>query len=512
MHIKILKLLSLITLVLFCKAHADTFLSEEEQIATESYTQQADSCKNGIKVPSYLVIDLIEEEDGLEKLKALLEHDCIEGFRNSIGCTIADDWARLGQSSLGPYDIKAHCAQTQKFIASWVCYFVTKLIDWVESHEDGKQAKDSNELKKKLKNLVTSEWFTEDMCDQIGLTEFDMAFLKEDTQKIVDLLNDMTDLNERTPAENAELFRFMTFATPELQHLVMTHENYSEHMISSSIMDSNVDTLIIISGPGGTAWSYPELNHAINRIEQLGLNWILLGNGVRSISLEDLWKLEPLINGLTGKLMFWIHAHGLIDEESGKHTIELTKYDVDETAALFEVLKNLCGNQAIDLILDACYSGKAYTDAIEILPEGSRFLSSASMNETSIASGKLTLNGVDHFMKSHSKFNSIFELFSLGYLYKTIDIKKGPQIFTLVSPSDPFVLQLDHQSLNFVYVHKNKEKIINYLKDYIDEETLELVIQFISLGDICPKKKYGIDRENLSRIIQYAVAMTCNND
>lgn len=509
MKIKIFTLLSIFTVIISLKALGNTLSLKEDQRSTKAYKEQADSCMRGNRVPSSSVVPLIWKKDGLEKLQALLENDCIENFGGGMGHTIPDDWARFG---------KTLCPKHLTFINSWICYFFMYILDWVEGVEGVEEAgveafvdlKRAMELRKKIKLLVNSEWFTKDMHDQIEFTELDIALLKENAQEVIAILNNMSNLQDSTPTEIAELFRFIAFSTPEIEQLVESHEHYSQHVISSSIKDLNVETIIIISGPGDKAWSYDHFNSAIDIIDELGLNWIIVGDGVRNISLADVQKLEPLIRGLTGKLMFWINGHGSIDKETGEHEITLTSPKAEKTAVLFEEIKNICGNQAIDLMLDSCYSGKACADAIKMLPEGSRFLSSASMNKVSLASKRLII-GIDFFMKSHSKFNSFFELFSLSYLYTTLSIKDNPQIFTLVSSSEPLVLSLDQESINLEYVRKNQEKIINYLKDYVDTGTLESVKDFINSVDTCPIRNYSMPQENLSRIIQYADAMTCCN-
>lgn len=466
---------------------------------TKSYRMQADSCMKGKKVKSYSVMDLVRDEAEIEKLRALLENDCIEGFRNSIGRTIADDWAEKSK-------VDSLCSDSSGFFRSWLCYFLEKIVELDEEFFE-KQEK-AEKLRKALKILVDSEWFTEDMRNRIGLTEFDVALIKDDSERVVAMLDAIPNMKDNNPAKNAELLRFMTLSSSVLQHLVRSHENYSKHLSSSHIKDPSLETVVMITGPGGETWSYAEFNHAINIIEQLGLNWILVGDGVHGYSLETLELLiEPLISGLEGKLVFWIHGHGLVDEEVGGHTIEFHKIKATKTRELLERLKAICGNKAIDVILDSCYSGAAYTDAIEVLLEGSRFLSSAAVDDDSTASGKLLLNGVDHFMKFHDKFNSVFELFSLGYLYKTIDIEKGSQIFASVSNVGPFVLKLNRASIDFEYVFENKEKIVKYLEHYIDGETLELAGAFIDSRGMSLKEDSAIKVGNLSRMVQYAVGM-----
>ncbi len=507
---KIIKLfitstISFFAAMTFGVAHGEEPTCEIGGELTKAYIEQADSCKNGKKVESYNVMYLVEDEDGIEKLQALLEHDCIEGFRNSIGVTIADDWARNSELS-------SSCLGESEFFRSWICYFLEKLHDLVADEEFFEEQKKARELRDALKLLVNSEWFTENMRDRIGLTEFDVALLRDDREGVVSMLDAMSNMKDNTPSKNAELLRFMTSSKSVLQYLVKSHENYSRHLVSSHIKDPSLDTVVMISGPGGRAWSYSIFNHAIGIIEKLGLNWILIGDGVRSYSLRNLeQRIEPLLSGLEGKVLFWINGHGQVNEEVGGHVIEFHKLTDVKTRELFEILKTACGNKAIDVILDSCYSGAAYKDAIEVFSEGSRFLSSAPVDAPSVASGKLMLNGVDHFLESRKVFNSAFELFSLGYLYETLDVKEGPQIFTSVSNIDSFVLKLDKASIDFEYVFENQEMIINYLKGYLDEETLELVKAFIDLqGKPLAKDSY-IDEENLSRIVQYAVAMTLND-
>lgn len=467
MRNEVFKLFTVLTVSLFMTMSNAFGLAHGEEPACKDgelskvYIEQADSCKKGEKVKSYSVMSLVKGEDGIEKLRALLEYDCIEGFRNSIGKTIADDWA---------------------------------------------QAED---LKHALHSLVDSEWFTEDMRDRIGLTEFDVALLKSDTERVYAILDAITSMKDNTPSKNAEFLRFMTSSAGILQYLITLRENYSSHLTSSHIKDPSLDTVVMISGPGGTAWSYSEFNHAIGIIQQLGLNWILIGDGVHGISLEDVAELKPLIDGLEGKLMFWINAHGQVDEEAGGHIISLDDHrDLTKTHELFESLKTVCGNRTIDVILGSCYSGAAYKDAIEVFSEGSRFLSTAPADASSLACSKFLLNGVDHFMKSRSEFNSVFELFSLGYLYKImidIDINPGPQIFASVLNANSLVLKLDKASTDFEYVFENKKKIINYLEHYLDGETLELVSAYIDLKTQPLRKDSGIDEWNLSRMVQYAV-------
>lgn len=503
---KLLKLFSVLAVSVFMTmAFGDEPTCAMDRELTKAYIKQADSCKNGKKVKSYDVMYLVKYEDGIEKLRALLEHDCIEGFRNSIGKTIADDWAQVSE-------LDYICSGSSGFFRSWICYFLEILRDWVEDEEFFEEQKKAAELRDALKILVTSDWFTEDMRDRIGLTELDVCLLRDDREGVIAILDAMPSMKDNAPSKNAELLRFMTSSESVLQYLVRSHENYSGHLISSHIKDSNLDTVVILSGPGGNAWSYSELNHAITIIEQLDLNWIQVGDGVRGNTLKDLEKrLEPLLGELEGSFLFWIYGHGLVDEEIGGHTIEFNNLVEMRTSELFEKLKIACGNKPIDVILDSCYSGAAYKDAIEVLPEGSRFLSTASVDAPSTASGKLMLNGVDHFMKFRREFNSVFELFSLGYLYKTFDIKEGPQIFTSVSNVAPFVLKLDKASIDFGYAFENQDKIVNYLESYIDGEMLDQVKTYLDSRGEYLKGGSKIKEENLSRIVQYAVGMICND-
>lgn len=508
------KLFKLLTFSVFIVFITFGYIYGEEPICeiggelTQDYKKQVDSCNDGNKVNSYFVMNLIDDEDGIEKLQALLEYDCIEGFRNSIGKTITDDWAQ--NSKLESLYMKP-CSDPPGFLNSWVCYFWAELLDRAETEEqDTDQILDTEgkKLSKKLKILVNSDWFTEEMRDRIGLTEFDVALLQDDKEKVVAIMNARSDMKENTPTKNAELLRFLTSSKSMIQYLVTMHENYSSHLTSSHIKDPSLDTVVMLSGSGGTAWSYSEFNHAIEIIERLGLNWVLVGDGVRGISLEDVAELKPLFDGLDGELMFWICAHGRVDEETGGHIILLDyQKEGTKTRELFESLKIVCENKAIDVILNSCYSGAAYKDATEVFSEGSRFLSTAPVDASSTATGKLLLNGVDHFMKSRNAFNSAFELFSLGYLYKMINIKEGPQILISLSNIDPFILELDKESIDFNYAFENKERIINYLDNYLDEETQELIKTYIDSKGNTFKSGSAIDEGNLSRILQFAVGM-----
>ncbi len=489
-------------------AHANDLECEEGRRLTETYTKQEDSCKNGNKVKSSHVMSLVKDKNGIEALRALLENDCIDGFRNSIGSTIADDWAISSKEDTG---LQIGYPNNAGIISSLAYYYMAKVFDWLQSGENEDSLEKYGKTRAKLKFLINSPWFTEAMRDRIGLTEFDIALLKGDEKQVVAMLDAMPDIKDNTPAQNAELFRFMSSSAAVLQYFIFLHDNYSGHLISSHIKDPKVDTVVIISGPGVEAWSYPEFNYAIDIVEQLGLNWILVGDGVRSITLEDVKQIEPLLSGLENKPMFWVYAHGEVDKESGKHVITLDQNkDAVTTSELFEVLKTISGNKAIDILFDSCYGGAAYTDAIELFPEGSRFISTAPVDYSSSYTGKAILNGVGHLMKSHDKFDSVFELFSLGLLYDTVNCNHGPQIYTSTSNKDSLILKLDEKFVDFECVFENQENIINYLSGYLDEETLEAVKIFIDPTKRC-SGDLDIDDGNLSRIVQYAVGITRND-
>jgi hypothetical protein len=444
-----------------------TLPKELDQIMVRSLPVRdlARVCDLGARVPSDSVFSPVSgsDEDYLEKLKTLLTTNCIDGYEDSIGRSVADSFVTMIKSE--------RLRQNASAI---------------------------------LKTLVDEPWFDEKAQKRLGFTSLDIALIKNDEAKVESALEALD--SQLNPADKAALFRFAAIEE-SLTDKMQKHANYLGKL-SYRIDDPSRDTLVVLSGPGGTAWSYSEMKYMIQTAERLGLNWVMLGDGVSSIDLDTLKSIKTELSVLKGRITVVISGHGNVDE-GPLHVINLAdkSWYMDETPEVLADLSTILSQKPMDVFLNSCHSGAAMPSGLNSLPEGSRLFTDVVASHTARGTLDALFKGVDYLRKPNQSATSAFDLFLLGYLMKRPSeesLPAGPVGFS--TGGAPVVHHLREYSIGIDHLIKHEKQVCQFLKGFLSDEDLVMVEHLITRAKFERSTLAANDKEEaLYRVIKYAI-------
>lgn len=147
-------------------------------------------------------------------------------------------------------------------------------------------------------------------------------------------------------------------------------------------MPQEKPTILLVAGPGGTAFGEKEISLAVENFKKAGAEVVIVGDGKRDMSLEEVTKAA---SGIKGQMTTFIMAHGEVKD--GKHCVGLTEDCNTPTKDFFAGITKARDGKRFDVFMSSCHGGAAQASANAILPKGSVFVD--------LAPGKQTVAGSD---------------------------------------------------------------------------------------------------------------------
>lgn len=136
-------------------------------------------------------------------------------------------------------------------------------------------------------------------------------------------------------------------------------------------------TILLISGPGGDAFGEEEVKLATENFTKAGANVLVVGDGKRDVSLEEVIKTATKIQG---EMTVFLNAHGVV--RNGEHHVGLTDEHNTPSNDIFKQLAKARNGKPFDIFMTSCHGGAAQQSANKLLPKGSVLVDLAPGDQT----------------------------------------------------------------------------------------------------------------------------------
>ena len=334
----------------------------------------------------------------------------------------------------------------------------------------------------KLKYIISSNWFNENHAEILGITKLDKAIIDNDEKAIKSQLDSGPNMCDLSPPARAKYLKGLKATFYKDAYLnVVSNSKYCSDVSYVKIKDPNLPTLILISGPGETAWNYSLLKFFEDIIEQnQSMNLVIIGDGEREIELEDIEYtiVSSVVTKIKGEVLLYINTHGNTYDNKYHH-IFLNDEDVVFTHSLLNMISKVFLDKELHVFLDSCHSGAIMFDYKLKLPSGSEIFSVTSANQTSSStSTKLMLQHMNKDVSLSYKF------LVTNYLANIVKYTSGKEGFgndkspTIVRFEDgtkvEFSLEKFFINENFGEFYKQNQIVVGKnLKDLLNETVTE---------------------------------------
>jgi len=184
---------------------------------------------------------------------------------------------------------------------------------------------------------------------------------------------------------------------------------------------NEMPNILLIAGPGGTAFNKSDVEKMESSFTQAGGNVTVLGNGERPVSSDELSEALKQLSSSNGHTTVFIMAHG--DVKRGKHVINIDGNYGLTAPDLFDEVKRSFGERPVDIFMTGCRGGAAIPE-IERLPKGSNVVALAPGNEPVVG------YDVDRFIQDLQSANLDASGLLDHYLGKSLENRIAPVLAT----------------------------------------------------------------------------------
>lgn len=239
-------------------------------------------------------------------------------------------------------------------------------------------------------------------------------------------------------------------------------------------------TVLLVVGPGGMAFDEKEAKLAADNFKKTGADVVIIGDGKRNVSLEEVTKAAE---GIKGQLIVFTYAHGEVKD--GKHCVGLTEECNTPTKDFFSQITKVRDGKKFDVFMASCHGGAAQAAANEVLPKGSAFVD--------LAPGKQAVAGSDvtRFLETVAE-NKEFEASMSGekmlHDYLMTDLKNRiPPSITIAGEGSYNLESILKEKIGQKFTEKEKERAHKTLDAAFGKEKVDASISKIESA----KMKFG---------------------